>query len=660
MRRSLLAVFAIFLNCAASADDPFTHNAVQIRTSAVNSNGQRHDEESTECRDAPNGRFFKQSSFRTEVLNLKDASEHSCSLSFSKYDEVVPGITEPRSVCLRSWVVSVGGIFNVGKRGHLQCGMRGSVYDGFGTGSFRGAQLVATGVDVTLSTPTLPADLKLERVQKSLITASIPLSLLQAAVEEGLRTSPPKLPAGLKLTVMSSRFDAYAPESRVITYYVDVDISGFIGARCEIRARIAIPAARLRDVLVQEVGSDANCRSGSLLGQIADFPAKLNGEIRKNIADAMKRKLFEGNETFADWAKEDPVWAEFIDRGILQGLYCDWRGAPGLCLRLGWPARDAITVRESELTASAPPAIGAVDKSAARATLETLRGYAVKNLQARTAGGIEFPSGRRPDGDIEDGDMSIFGGLLCASGESLGCGLVRNSNSDDGRFWRSPRRVGEADTNDHASFSGDQMKGVIAFLVHTSEFQRLDGLLRYLRGNPTKVPTNAHVLETGYSSCPNYGPNFTCFVGGFDWFALGALAKKAKLEASLPADYEAMMKRYGFTYDGLVWESLITNNGYRLHLIAVQVHLLRILGETDPRLALVARILAGREPNNAFMVYLHLGADERVRQIADGKCLAPENRTDFTDWQWQRAEADHAWSRSMVWDCVFLYGLLAK
>lgn len=247
-----------------------------------------------------------------------------------------------------------------------------------------------------------------------------------------------------------------------------------------------------------------------------------------------------------------------------------------------------------------------------------------------------------------------------ASGEQLGCDLIRNANSNDGRFWRSPQRVGEADTPEHASFSGDQMKGVIAFLAQTQEFRRLDGLLGYLRGKPTNVPTNSVVLETGYSSCPNFGPNFTCFVGGFDWFALGLLAKKAGLESELPGDYNAFMNRYGFKYDGLVWESLITNNGYRLHLLAVQVHLLRMLGETDPRLALVSSILAGREPNNAFMVYLHLGADERVRQIADGKCAAPENRTDFTDWQWQRSEVDHAWSRSMVWDCVFIYSILSK
>lgn len=415
MRLTLLTACALLLVLPASADDAFVHNAEQIRTSAVNSNGQRHDEESTECRDAPVGRFFKQSSFGTVLLNLKDASEHSCTLSFSKYDEIVPGITEPRAVCLRSWVVSVGGIFNVGKRGHLQCGMRGSVYDGAATNTLVRADPARIGSDITLSTPTLPADVKLERNQKSLITASIPLSLLQAAVEEGLRTSPPKLPAGLKLTVMSSRFDGYEPESRVITYYVDLDISGFIGARCEIRARIAIPAARLRDMLVQEVGSDANCRSGSFLGQIADFPAKLNGEIRKNIAEAMKGKIFGDNDTFADWAKEDPKWAEFLDRGILQGLYCDWRGTPGLCLRLGWPARDAIAARETDLVGSAPPAIGPVDKRAARASFDGLRAFAVEKLQAQTSSGIKFPSGRRPDGQIEDGDMSIFGGLLCAS-----------------------------------------------------------------------------------------------------------------------------------------------------------------------------------------------------------------------------------------------------
>lgn len=660
MRRSLLTAAVMFcLHNTTYADDPFVYAAEQIRTAAVNENGQRHDAESTECVSAPNGRLFKQSVFKQEVLNLHDASEHSCSMSFGDFEEVVPGITEPKKVCLRSWVVSVGGFLNIGKRGHLKCGMRGAVYDGVEHRSIARVAPVGGRTDVTLSAPTLPADLTLERERRSLVTASIPLSFLQSAIDEGLRTSPPKLPAGLKLTVMSSRFEEYHPESRVITFYVDVDISGFIGARCDIRARISIPAARLRDMVVQEVGSDANCRSGSFLGQLADFPARLNGEIRKNIADAMKGKIFQGSETFSDWVKEDPKWAEFLDRGVLQGLYCDWRGAPGLCLRLGWPGRDAVDVREAELLANAPSPLGPVDKAAAFASLHELRLFAVEKLQSQTSAGFKYPAGRDAEGRVEDGDMSIFGGLLCASGEPLGCDLIRNSNAD-GRFWRSPRRVGEADTREHASFSGDQMKGVIAFLAQTSEFQRLDGLLSYLKGKPTNVPNDSHVLETGYSSCPNFGPNFTCFVGGFDWFALGALAKKANLEAALPSDYPALMSRYGFTYDGMIWESLLTNNGYRLHLIAVQLHLLRMIGETDPRLAVVAKILAGREPQNAFMVYLHLGADERVRKLADAKCAAPETRTDFTDWQWQRAEADDAWSRSMVWDCVFVYGLLSK
>src|SRR5262245_37216612 len=75
-----------------------------------------------------------------------------------------------------------------------------------------------------------------------------------------------------------------------------------------------------------------------------------------------------------------------------------------------------------------------------------------------------FPSkydARDPEG-CDDGDMTLFNGLLCLSGEQIGCDAVQKSQGGDGRWWRSPRRVGWELGYD-VSFSPDQALGVLGY-----------------------------------------------------------------------------------------------------------------------------------------------------------------------------------------------------
>lgn len=669
-----IAIFAIY--CGLSINPSFADEqyfqAPQIRTAAVNSNGQRHDTERLDCLEASQGFVFEQVSFKTKIVHQDDADEATCTMSFSDYVEHIPGISEPRKACLRSFVKSVGGIFNVGKRGHLICGVHYKQRDYSQTKSdsvnrFTNKAPISNkntlNSDAIAQIPTLPATLSLERKSRSLITATVPLALLQAGIDKSVQNqSTNDLPGGFKVTVMGSRFDSYSPGSFNLGYYVDVDVSGPIGARCEIIARFAIPPARLKELIVQEIGSSADCRTGSLLGQLANLPTLMNNTIRNSIKDALGKQLFGNSNTLEDWSKEDPELAEFMAPAFLQGSYCDWRGSPGLCLRVGWRAKDAIAQREAMLLARAPVATGSIDIHKAQEALNAFRTIALTSHMAEH-NGIRFPSGfNRADGNekIEDGDMGIFGGLLCRSGVLEGCSLIKNSYTLDGRFWRSPRRINEADTEDHATFSGDQLKGILHYFIETDDAKRLDGFLTYIRNKPTLVPNSQLKLEQGYSVCPNYAPNFTCFLSGADWYVLKLLATKHGLTTLLPSDLSSIEKRYGFSYDVLLWESLLTNNGYRLHLVANTAWILRSLGETDPQIAKAFAILASRERGNPFFQYLHLGADKKVQELTDQKCSLPIARNDFTDWAWQRAEVNEAWKRSMVWDCVFMYSLLVE
>lgn len=668
--RSSLSLILLFLNClapldvgAARAEPLLTHTAQPLRTAAVNTNGQRHDASATECVTAPAGRLFEQVSIAPRVVHHHDDDEHQCTLSFSDYVDLVPGIQEPTKACLNSFVKSKGGLIGIGKRGHVTCAMDYRVHPNQPvwktTSPLLGAASSLASHDTTSHIPGLPADVRLERDTRSLVRAMVPLSTIQYGIDRGLAENDANLPGGFSVSVMSSRFEGYAAGAQAMRYYIDVDVNGPIGARCDISVGFAIPAARFENILVQDIGTVANCKTGSLIGQLGNLPQLLSNAIREEVTKAIGKKLIEGDGTLGDWEKEDPAWSKLLREALVQGTYCDWQGQPGLCVTAGWPNQKIFNEWEATLLGSTPAAEGLTDFA------EVARKLAVYEAAARqsrmlSVGTVRFPSG----GDAahpEDGDMALFGGLLCRSGSTDGCELLRNAGTPDGRFWRSPRRVNEADTPGHATFSGDQLRGVLHYFTTVPDKERLRLFLRYLKTQRTYVPDTSKPLVRGYSSCPNRYPNFTCLLSGDDWYALSLLANRYGVADELPSDLQTINVAYGFDYEHLLWQSLVTNAGYRLHLVANTVLIMRSLGETDSRLDRIVRILNARQPENPFFAYLLLGADKRVSRLADAKCLPPDApREAFVDWAWQRADSTDRWKVSMVWDCVFIYGLLSR
>jgi hypothetical protein len=75
----------------------------------------------------------------------------------------------------------------------------------------------------------------------------------------------------------------------------------------------------------------------------------------------------------------------------------------------------------------------------------------------------------------DDGDMTLFNGLLCAAGDQRGCAAVKASQDRDGRFWRSPRRLGMDSSNgSDVSFSEDQALGVMLYLLQSNDASAFD------------------------------------------------------------------------------------------------------------------------------------------------------------------------------------------
>lgn len=655
---TLLAALKFTPLAFAEEGKPFRFEAPQIRTGAVQLDGKRREKKEKICGDAPPGAWLDEGAFEIKILNDDDTSERSCIPEFDVYKEISPDFFVPQRVCLNLYVKSVGGPENINKRGHLRCAIETSAYDMPGPDiKTEKSDHEKIASDVTLSIPTVPAKIELHGQSASYFKIIIPMNLVKRKIDLSLQSSEKIIP-GFKVTLKGSRLVDVLESNRRLGIYLDFDVSGPLNVRCGVTTYFSIIGPRFPDAKVKLFGTESNCRTGSAGGNLLGIPEKLNQAIISTLTPALSSGIIADSDGYKKLLSADLSLLEFYRKAYVQGSYCGVTGATGsICVVISWPNKEEIHKREAELLSSALPRTVPLDSEKVEKLLANLRHAAYPDHLAKVTGLDPYPAGFK-DGQIEDGDMAIFGGLLCASGEQSGCALLKAASSTDGRFWRSPRHVGSPERISEATFSGDQMKGAIAYLTATAEPARTASFLTYLKSKPTSVPDSGLTLESGYSSCPNYEPKFTCFVGGFDWYALGQIAKRDAVEEALPNDFGELTERYKFTHDTLVWEALITPKGYRLHLLGVQIFLLRLLGERSAKLDGAAKILSGREPNNAFFMFLNIGADQRVLHVAQDRCFGEISRVNFGDWQWQRSEDQEAWRESMIWDCIFLFNLL--
>lgn len=143
--------------------------------------------------------------------------------------ELVPGILEPTTACLNSFVKSQGGVLNIGKRGHLTCAMDYRLHP-----ADTAQSAVRASHDTTSHIPSVPTDIRMERDSHSLIRAAIPLRALQFGIDKGIAENDAGLPAGFSVTVLNSRFEEYVPGIQTMRYYIDIDVNGPMGQRCKV------------------------------------------------------------------------------------------------------------------------------------------------------------------------------------------------------------------------------------------------------------------------------------------------------------------------------------------------------------------------------------------------------------------------------------------
>jgi hypothetical protein len=240
-------------------------------------------------------------------------------------------------------------------------------------------------------------------------------------------------------------------------------------------------------------------------------------------------------------------------------------------------------------------------------------------------------------------DMTIFSGISCLAGDLERCEDVRRAQGPDGRWWRSPLHVGN---NLENSFSRDQSKGALAYLVATKDVQAALRWQAYLEANNLRMcPTstdNRCKITLGASR-----------LFGSVWSYLG-------LE---PAKWMNRGKWITNIYNPI--EARFQPRGYPMHLGAVSAWIRREIArrgghkveKVDGR---VVRVLACREDENPFFLLLQNGPTVEVANLILNRCPDEKPEFDRLDWAWQRDQGNAPWSRSSGHDCVFIINVFER
>lgn len=262
-------------------------------------------------------------------------------------------------------------------------------------------------------------------------------------------------------------------------------------------------------------------------------------------------------------------------------------------------------------------------------------------------------------GDCPFGDQTIFAGMSCLSGEEERCEDVRRSQSVTGEWFRSPGYVDRERENGKATFSRDQSRGVMAYLIKTRD---LDAGRRWMQ----------FIEENDWKLCkkPPGGSWDPCFTGATWWATAEVVWDSLGLSKEKPRKMKKIKHLISKLYKPL--ETRIQKNDYPLHLSALSVWLRREAAKAagvpvrDPQfLDKIARIAFRRSPENAFFRYLVHGADERGADLVLKYCPATAPASVHRDWIWQRSAKDNldgtklnTWENPGGHDCIFMINLL--
>jgi hypothetical protein len=289
-----------------------------------------------------------------------------------------------------------------------------------------------------------------------------------------------------------------------------------------------------------------------------------------------------------------------------------------------------------------------------------------------SATGNPFPS-KYAAGDpnkCDDGDMTLFNGLLCAAGDGRGCDAVRRAQGADGRWWRSPRRIGWTYPTYDVSFSPDQALGVMLYTTSTRDVSGFDRWVQWMKDHrPCIVEVGGSCFKKGWLRyCDDDIPDKRCTFRPGDCTYVKAAgdylgSKYAnvcddvldELTVGAPFPKSAILS----VPDQVLGSATANTPGFPLHLAAVALLLGRKLGINDLKLDAAGQTILSKQNKNPFFQYL---AKVSAASVTDQLLLLCPSSTapsgNRSQWAWERDQADMAWKDSMYWDCIFLGKML--
>jgi hypothetical protein len=322
-----------------------------------------------------------------------------------------------------------------------------------------------------------------------------------------------------------------------------------------------------------------------------------------------------------------------------------------------------------------------------------------------------------------DGDSVMFNALLCLAGVELGpgegkgaagkeaaarevgCNVVKDSQSlaersaNYGRWWRSPRRRYLASLNQQpdggseSTFSNDHALGVMVYLAQTKNIGAFQAWMNWLK-NKGGVCTSLSCIP----GMPRYCEDDRCGFKAADCLLLDQLARYLGVENTvcgsdsvkvaqsaawhvvdglvvvlklfLP-ELNDFLDKYGAGEQGarsierlILINSIINDEGFPLHDIAVTVYLLRKFGSANAVETQLAANIAHERANeeNAFFEFVAYGPTTAVNRKIVQTCPSKQNDVPHAkfQWIWERQDISETAKKTMYWDCLFIAAAFMK
>ncbi|MGE1002647.1 hypothetical protein [Ralstonia pseudosolanacearum] len=273
---------------------------------------------------------------------------------------------------------------------------------------------------------------------------------------------------------------------------------------------------------------------------------------------------------------------------------------------------------------------------------------------------VKFP-GKLRGGECDDGDVNLFAGLLCASGERIGCDTVRNAQDESGKWFRSPRRMQQNNLGRKDSFSPDMALGTQLYVSQITNKKAFGSWLRWLDDvRPCWIGDGPQCFRSPLLRYCTDDTENGCTLRPGDLAILNSTSEYLQTYPPTGDTRNLLQQAGGALTNILLADANFNKPGYSQHLTAVEIFLLRLQGHNDDYLSAAALTLAQKQPNNPFFQYLHEGATKRVSDLTLSLCPTPKTGVpkDPSEWSWEREDSDQAWKNSMVWDCIFMANLL--